>query len=219
MMTLDSYLALHFITLGELAARCGLPSDELSQLIRQKLVMAPSYTVSQSHTITSHVFGSMRCDGARDGAYFHPASAAWVSRALALVDEVGEIAAPDALHCSFAQNFSAALSELNTTLWRMPDCCNEDGETVPAGMHKRVESAWEHHLQGTFGLCVANPRSEAAIARKEIVQEKLSALSENGAKRSFTRSEAEPLLELIDEYATLSSFRWPTSWKAAELII
>jgi hypothetical protein len=201
MMTLDDYLSLHFITQAELAARCNLSCDELSQLIEQRLVMAPSYTVSQERTIASHVFGSMRCDGARAGSYFHPASVTWVNRAVAVVDEVGELAALDTLHQGFAHNFSAALKELNSTLWRLPDCFDEGGELVAAGMQKRIESAWEHHLLGTFGLCVANPESEAAIARKEIVQEKLSMLSENGAKKSFTRSEAEMLLELIDEYA------------------
>lgn len=204
MTSLDDYLSEHFITLGELAARCGLSSDELSQLIQQKLVMAPSYTISQSHTITSHVFGVMRCEGARDGSYFHPASEVWVNRAVAVMRDVGEIAALDTLQRTFEQNFGAALRELNTTLWRLPDCLTESGEIVPVGMRKRLQSAWEHHLHGTFGLCVANPESEAVIARKEIVQEKLSALSENGAKQSFPRAEAELLLELIDEYAIRS---------------
>jgi hypothetical protein len=204
MVTLDTYLSLHFITQAELAARCGLSCDELSRLIEQRLVMAPSYTVSRSHTLTSHVFGSLRCDGARDGSYFHPASVPWVNRALAAVDDVGEIAALDTLHRSFAHNFSAALTDLNSTLWRLPDSFGEGGEVVAVGMSKRIASAWQHHLHGTFGLCVAKPESEAAIARKEIVQEKLSALSDNGAKKSFTRSEAAPLLDLIDEYAQLS---------------
>jgi hypothetical protein len=204
MMTLDRYLSLHFITQTELAARCDLSGDELSRLIERRLVASPSYTVSGSHTITSHVFGSLRCDAARDGSYFHPATVAWVNRAVAAVEEVGEIAALDTLRRCFARNFSVALKELDSTLWRLPDCFGTDGEVVADGMLKRIGSAWEHHLHGTFGLCVAKPDSEAAIARKEIVQEKLCGLSENGARRSFSRSEAELLLELIDEYARLS---------------
>jgi hypothetical protein len=204
MTTLDDYLSLHFITQAELAARCDLSCDALARLMERKLVMAASYTVSQEGTITSHVFGSMRCEGARAGAYFHPAWVTWVTRAVAVVDDVGEMAALDTLHHGFARSFGAALQELNSTLWRLRDCFSDGGEVVATGMHERIESAWEHHLRGTFGLCVANPQSEAAIARKEIVQEKLSALSENGAKKSFTRPEAEVLLGLIDEYAMLS---------------
>lgn len=204
MRTLDDYLSRHFITLAELAARCDLPPAELSRFIQRKLVMAPAYTVSQSHTITSHVFGAMRCDASRDGSYFHPASVTWVKRAVAAIDDVGEGAALDTLRRNFEQNFGAALQDLNTTLWRMPDCFVENGDRVPAGMQARLQAAWEHHLHGTFGLCVANPESEATIARKEIVQEKLSALSENGAKQAFTRAEAAQVLELIDEYALCS---------------
>jgi hypothetical protein len=204
MMTLDTYLSLHFMTQAELAGRCDLSGEELSRLIEKSLVMSPSYTISESNTITSHVFGSLSCDGAREGSYFHPASVAWVNRALAVVEDVGEIAALDVLQRSFAHNLSLALKELNSTVWRLPDCFTGDGEVVAAGMLRRTESAWEHHLHGTFGLCVAKPESEAAIARKEIVQEKLTALSENGAKQSFSRSEAQLLLELIDEYAKLS---------------
>jgi hypothetical protein len=69
------------------------------------------------------------------------------------------------------------------------------------GLRARVESTWEHFLLGTFGLCVADPSSEAAIARKEVLQEKLTMLSDNGAKNEFSEAEARALLELIDAYA------------------
>ena len=203
MTTLDTYLSRYFITQAELAARCDLSGDELARLIERKLVTSPSYTVSRS-MITSRVFGSLRSDGAREGSYFHPASVAWVKRAVAVVGHVGEREALDTLRVGFAHNFSAALRELNSTVWGLPDCVGKDGEVLAAGMLARVESAWSHHLHGTFGLCVANPASEAAIARKEIVQEKLSSLSEKGAKMSFSRAEAPLLLELIDEYAGLA---------------
>lgn len=60
---------------------------------------------------------------------------------------------------------------------------------------------WEHFLQGTFGLCVANPLSEEAIAWKEVLQEKLTTLSDNGARAVFSAPKAQAMLELIDAYA------------------
>ena len=97
-----------------------------------------------------------------------------------------------------------ALADLNATVWRLPDSFNESGLVIVAGLQARLESLWDHFLQGTFGLCVADPVSEAAIARKEVLQEKLIALSENGKKAAFSAAEAQPLLDLIDDYANSS---------------
>lgn len=46
--------------------------------------------------------------------------------------------------------------------------------------------------------------AEAAIARKEILQEKLMALSDNGTRERFDASERRQLLRLIGAYARAS---------------
>ena len=200
-MLLDEYLSEHFITLEELAGRCDMSPSTLSRLIREQLVMAPSYVISGTAVIESYVFGPMACEGSRDGVYFHPSTVVWVSRATSVVREVGEAAAYERLKALFEERCSLALADLNKTVWRLPDCFAEEGTVIAKGLQNRLQSVWDHHLRGTVGLCVANPDSEAAIARKEILQEKLSSLSENGTRQVFSRLEAKQLLGVIDAYA------------------
>ncbi len=203
-MTLNEYLSHHFITLDKLSQRCNVPSTKISQLIQQRLVMGPAYVVSQSSILTSHVFGSMPCETTTDGAYFHPVSERWVLHAIDVTRSMDESHAYKALKNIFRENYRIALENLNGTLWRLTDCFADNGAIISTAMETRLEEGWDHYLYGSFGLCVANPESEAAIVRKEIVQEKLTALSENGSKASFTNAEAQQLLPLIDEYAVVS---------------
>jgi hypothetical protein len=53
-------------------------------------------------------------------------------------------------------------------------------------------------------MCVANPETEAAIAEKDVLQEKLISLSENGARSEYSAAEARVLFEVIDCYETAS---------------
>jgi hypothetical protein len=197
---LNTYLAAHFLTTKQLAAVCLLSEQQLLELVESRLIPRPSYVVSRS-TVKSYVFGEMQAVGAIDGQYFHPASKVWVDAALRVLAEVGGQHASETLRVRFAQKLRDALAELNSTTWRLHDSFADDGSAIHEGLRLRIESVWEHFLQGTFGLCVANPISEAAIARKEVLQEKLSALSENGARATYTQTEANTLLELIDAYA------------------
>ena len=89
-------------------------------------------------------------------------------------------------------------------LWGCNRTFDAQGREILSDLELRAQSAWEHFLHGTFGLCVANPISEAHIARKEILQEKLNSLSDQGNKFSFTTDEAHALSQLIDEYAEAS---------------
>jgi hypothetical protein len=86
----------------------------------------------------------------------------------------------------------------------MSDAFDDDGNALETGLRARLDSAWEHFLHGTFGLCVADPGSVASIARKEVLQERLSAISNNGSRRSFDANEIPSLRALIDAYAAAS---------------
>jgi hypothetical protein len=200
MSDLDQYLARYFVNAEQFAAMCELPHREISNLIRDRLIPKPSYVVADSH-VTSHVFGKMRAEGAIDGEYFHPANRVWVVVARKVVDEVGARAAHDELKKRFSQNLIRALGELNDSIWRLRDSFADDGSVIDDGLRARVDSMWVHFLEGTFGLCVANPSSEAAIARKEVLQEKLTQLSDNGSRKSFSVEEARTVLELIEAYS------------------
>lgn len=201
MSELDVYLSQYFLDAEQMAAASGLPVAALLTLVRERLVPGPSYVVANGATLKSYVFGEMAAGAAKEGSYFHPATAVWVDRAIHVIAEVGREQAGTLLRARFAERMQAALAELNDSTWRLPDCFAEDGTAIPDGIAKRMQSIWAHFMHGTFGLCVANPVSEMAIARKEVLQEKLTALSANGTRFAYTADEALNMLDLIDAFA------------------
>ena len=86
----------------------------------------------------------------------------------------------------------------------MPDCFDEAGSINSDGIQARVQINWQHFVHGVFSLCVAKPDTIANIVHKEIVQEKLTALSENGKRFQYDLEEREHLLALIEEYAAIA---------------
>jgi hypothetical protein len=201
MSDLDTYLAKNYLNAEQFAATCEISTDEVAELIKGRLIPAPSYIVTESSTVRSHVFGEMEALGSTPGHYFHPANVVWVDIARRIISNPGHQSAYEELKERFVGNFQAALAELNATTWRLRDSFDDDGSSVADGLRARTDSAWEHFLHGTFGLCVANPISEAAIARKGVLQEKLGQLNENGFKAEFSQLETQVTLDLIDAYA------------------
>jgi hypothetical protein len=195
MTQLDNYLAAHYLTTTQLAVAAGLTVAELDAMVANRLVPAPSYVVEPNGTVVSFVFGAMAAPGTKPGRYFHPAQLAWLARAR---NGLGTEAHAKG---EFTTAYAAALATLNSTTWRLVDSFDALGAPIAAGLDIRLEAAWTYFLNGTFGLCVANPVSEAAIAYKEVLQEKLMALSENGEKRVYPAQQARAVQELIDAYA------------------
>jgi hypothetical protein len=201
MNALDRYLNDYFFNAEQLASSCGITAAELAQLIDEQLVPAASYVVSASSLVRSYVFGAMTAEGSTDGAYFHPSTSVWVAQALRVIAQSGRAEARAVVQRQFTENLARALAELDRSTWRLHDAFADDGTVREAALAARIALIWEHFLMGTFGLCVANPDSERAIARKEILQEKLSALTDNGKRERFTADEALGMLALIDAFA------------------
>ncbi len=201
MTALNDYLADRFLTAAQVAAAADMAIDELDLLICEGLVPAASYVVADTGTLGSFVFGAMAAPGATPGRYFPPSQTVWIARAHEAVLRYGLHGAQARLKEQFGHRFAAALAALNLAVWRLPDCFGENGAPLEAGLRVRVDNAWSYFLSGTFGMCVVNPVSEAHIAYKEVLQEKLVQLSENGARRQFSAQQAQALLALIDQYA------------------
>jgi len=204
MTELDTYLAQHYLNEAQLTAVAALGPGELEELIRGRLVPAPSYVVTDGGTVRSFVFGEMAAPGAMPGSYFHRSQAVWIARARSVAGAGGDAAAHDVeavLKAQFTASFAAALAAFNLATWRLPDSFDDAGAPLAEGLRKRTDSAWTYFLNGTFGLCVANPVSEAHIAYKEVLQEKLVQLSDNGARTAFTADQARALAQLIADYA------------------
>lgn len=203
MTDLDTYLAQRYLTEPQLLASVGMARAELASFIVAGLIPAPSYVVTDDGKVTSFPFGAMPAPGSAPGSYYHPSQAVWIARAREAIAGADVAAADTAVHlrATFAANFAVALATLNLTTFRLRDSFDEQGAPIADGLRVRTDSAWTYFLNGTFGLCVANPISEAHIACKEVLQEKLAQLSENGSKALFPDQEAHAMLALIDAYA------------------
>jgi hypothetical protein len=204
MSAINQYLDQYFLNQTQFSLLCKIEENELQRLIHAQLIPDASYIVTPDAIIASAVFGPLAAPDTAPGSYFHPANKIWLERAQAVISAVGFEAAQQELKQLFKRNFSLALAELDTTLWHLSDCFDEDGHAIPEGLEKRSEFAWEHFLKGTFGLCVAQPISEAAIARKEILQEKLNVLSTQIAQSEMSKEELLDLRELISQFAESS---------------
>ena len=59
---------------------------------------------------------------------------------------------------------------------------------------------WPHWVHGTWGICVYGSHLGQNIARKTVAVERVRALTDNGAKSSYTDSEARAVRTACDEY-------------------
>lgn len=200
MTELDHYLAQHYLDETQLAAAVAMTMEEIDALIQVRLVPAPAYVVDASGNLCSFVFGAMAAPGSRAGRYFPPSQLAWIAVALHALAE-GPETAPARLQAQFASRYGAALATLNLTTWRLRDSFDDRGAPIAEGLRARTDSAWTYFLNGTFSLCVANPMSEAHIAWKEVLQEKLAQQSGNGSKTLLPQAQAQQMHALIDAYA------------------
>ncbi|HZH42526.1 MAG TPA: DUF6058 family natural product biosynthesis protein [Lysobacter sp.] len=199
MSELDRYLRDHYLDGARFAAACGIPVETLQQLVDARLVPAPSYVVEDG-ILHSVVFGPFAAVDVTGGRYFHPGNAAWVALALRARDEHGEQAGAW-LEARFRRRFADALAECDRAIGRLPDAFTDAGAPIADGLRARTDAAWTHFRQGVFGLCVADPSTERSIARKEVLQEVLARLSDNGIRREFDDDVRERLPALIDDYA------------------
>jgi hypothetical protein len=203
-MTLSDYLNQHFETQTVFAERCDLHESRLADWISAGCCPQPSY-VASNEQLHSHVFGGMPAPGAPDGKYHHPAMRAWVERAKPYIAQLANLdAAALALRQQFSLQISGLLLAYNSHTWRLRDSFDDAGAPIEVGLRERIDRYVEHLRLGTFGLCVHDAVDAEAIVNKEILQEKLSALSDGGERRQYSPAEAEALLKLIDDYQRAS---------------
>lgn len=200
MRDLNEYLTQHFVNAERFAEICRLSQGDIRDLIRERLIPKPSYVISNSQ-IHSYVFGSMPAGGAAEGEYFRPEHAVWVAIARQVLERTDRRRAHDELKRRFSENLARALRDLDRSTWRLRDSFADDGSPIEHGLASRVDGMWTHFLEGTYGLCVSDPTTEAAIARKEVLQEMIVELSDNGARKSFSSEEARTLLLAIEAYS------------------
>jgi len=171
--------------------------------------------VSDAGNVCSFVFGEMSAPGSTPGRYFRPSQLVWIERARHAIAAGAAEDIEAILKAQFTLKFATALAALNLSIWRLHDSFGDDGAPIDDGLRARTDAAWEYFLNGTFALCVANPISEAHIAYKEVLQEKLTQISDNGSKTVFSPQLAQATHELIDAYAAASMPFSPIEYSAS----
>ena len=183
-MSLKTYLQKHFVDKPTFVSLLGITIERLDQLIVAKAVPEPTY-VCDGNTISSAVFGVIETEESIYGDYFRPECSRWV--------KIADQAAP-------GQERDAVLSVLSHEL----ELGLRDYFKEPEMIEKKIQDFLPYFLNGTFGLCIADPSSGTNIAQKEVLQQKLTELTENGSNPSPEAMSKSELLQLIDDYAISS---------------
>ena len=181
-MSLATYLDTHFVDKPTFAALAAIPLERLDRLIAAAAIPAASY-VCDGHSIGSAVFGITPTAESVVGEFFRPECVRWV-RIAAQAAAGTEKAAVEA---QLVDELRAALASLEHV---------HPVESVDATIQDFLPS----FFNGTFGLCVADPSSGAGIARKELLQKKLTQVTENGSNATPAAITRDELLALIDDY-------------------
>jgi hypothetical protein len=181
---LKNYLQQYFVDKPTFAGIIGISAERLDQLITAEAISRPSY-VCGNGVITSHAFGDIAIDDSCIGEFFRPECVRWALIATAAAHGAGQ---------------SAVLAVLRHELFQALQNLQLDGET-PQSADELVQSFIPSFWNGTFGLCVADPASGAGIVRKEMLQQRLTRLSENGSNPRPTGISPVVFSQLIDDYA------------------
>lgn len=183
-MPLKTYLQKHFVDKPTFVSLLGITIERLDQLIAAKAVPEPTY-VCDGNTISSAVFGVIETEESIYGDYFRPECSRWIK----IADQAALGKERDAV-------FSVLSHELELGL--------RDYFKEPEIIEKKIQDFLPYFLNGTFGLCIADPSSGTSIARKEVLQHQLTELTENGSNPSPEAMSKSELLQLIDDYAMSS---------------
>lgn len=219
MNSTQAYLDQYYLNQTQFALRCELDPQDIEELIDAQLIPAPSYQVSDSRHCKSVVFGELidpdSVEELKAGIYFHPAAATWTRYAYTTLQRHTKDEARAIVKRRFVEELVHALAIKNNSTYRLKDCFDATGAAIAAGIEQRVNTNWQHFLNGVFSLCVAKPDSIANIVHKEILQEKLSAITNSGKRVDYQSEDLAALKTLIDDYAystmPFSPFEYPRS--------
>jgi hypothetical protein len=182
-MSLAAYLQTHFVDKPAFAALAAIRVERLDQLIEAGAIPGATY-VCNGTSIRSAVFGVIETSESIVGEYFRPECVRWVR----IADEAPVGSEKAAVEARLADELQTALTASGQL----------DSVTSTQAM---IEDLLPSFFDGTFGLCVADPSSGSGIARKELLQKKLTQVTDNGSNPTPAALSRDELLRLIDDYA------------------
>lgn len=184
-MSLTEYLQKHFVEKAAFASLAGMSLARLDQLVAAGAIPDATY-IGDGASIRSAVFGRIDTSEPVTGEYFRPECVRWV--------KLAEQAAAGMERAAVLEQLTLELR----TAFESDECLT--GES-PAAIEARIQEALPLFFDGTFGLCVADPSTGEGIARKEVLQEKLTTLTDNGNQAAPEGISRSDLLKLVDDYA------------------
>lgn len=180
-MSLHDYLQKHFVDKPTFASLTGISPERLDRLLADEAIPHATY-ICDGNSVRSAAFGVTDIREPLTGEYFRPECVRWA--------KIAAQAAP-------GSERATVLAELTGELHRALQNHIEDSAAIDAEIQRYLPHFWN----GTFGLCVADPSSGVGIVNKEMLQEKLTALTANGSDACPADISPKDLLQLIDDYA------------------
>jgi hypothetical protein len=181
---LKTYLRDRFVDKQAFCALAGISPRRLEAFIRASAVPGPSY-VCTGRSLWSAAFGQIGIDEYVTGEYFRPECGRWA--AMAAQAAPGE---------ERATTLAVLASELRGALQQH----FQDQAVIDARVLEFIPS----FTDGTFGVCVADPGTGHGIVRKELLQERLVAVTDDGRNPFPKAMPRGDLLRIIDDYAAAS---------------
>lgn len=183
-MSMRSYLDERFVGREAFCSHAGISPRRLDAILRAGAAPGPSY-IGTGHSLWSAAFGLLPCDEPILGEYFRPECARWASLAAA---------APEGMERT--SSISVLAGELRDTLsMHIQD---------PAAVEDTVRGCLKAFADGTLGVCVADPSTGHGIAKKVLLQGKLSSLASDGELHLPSGLAEQDVLRLVDEYSAAS---------------
>jgi len=197
---ISQYLERHFVTLSQLAQRSETAPEVILMLIAHECIPGHSYEIKSRMTVGSFVFGDTVIEEDVVERYYAPTVAVWVRRAQELAAKIPLREVSLAMKETFRSDYRTALFDLGAHKYDEGGCFRSETELDEEAFDRHFEDTWKHWVEGTYGVCTRNADSAANIARKNVAVSRLSHLTANGQKKTYSQKERDEILKAIVEY-------------------
>ncbi|MBN3494601.1 DUF6058 family natural product biosynthesis protein [Vibrio neptunius] len=199
-LPLQDYLNTHYLRRSELAERLSVRAEMLTQLIASGMLPSWSYKVEKGSVYTQ-VFGQHSAHGCVSDEYFSPCVIDWYHRHRRQFPDYENIPnLSDQLRGQFLLTFAETASANVGFRTVFAEAVFAEAMNDSDTMQTMAASTWQHHLQGTFGVCVRQPSSVVKLVEKQVAVAALTRITNNGQKNTYTEQERCDWLQWVSIY-------------------
>lgn len=192
------YIEDNYIEFEEIIKVMNLTSDQLNQLIEDKLIPGVSYIVNSEITISSSL----------DDSYKSVVSKKYFSKTiLKIIESNISNNNPEKFKTKFKENLLSNLKNHKHRTFAYGNVFDENRKIDKAKADKAFEEEWDYFCKGIYGICTLQ-NNENAIIEKEIIIKRILDFIENKSS-STTAEEINHLKELNKEFNIVTSYFAP----------